>query len=363
MYDVGIIGTGPAGVTLARLLGKRFKVLLIGDHRRKCCGGILSPEAQNMLGKLDLAVPKEVLVNPQPFSVAVLDTATRMVRHYQRQYVNINRAAFDDWLLSLVPKSVDVRIPCCFEDLALGYHPPDTTLLVYFTDKRGNKHSAQVKLLVGADGANSIVRTCGLYLGNARLPKEYIALQDWYAAEEVKISNPLIDFWNDYTGVFDTELTDFYAWTIPKDDVLLVGGAIPKQKECRKRFERFKEKMSDFGLQLGKPFRREAGAIFRPLSNKSISLGMEQYGSIALIGEAAGLISPSSAEGISFALASAFALSESFLPDGRFSLRLYEKNVNPLLWKIFFRQFKIPAMFNPILRKWIMKGSVRNLLI
>ncbi|MEL7657249.1 MAG: FAD-dependent monooxygenase, partial [Bacillota bacterium] len=62
MYDVLIIGAGPAGSSLARLIGDKYKVLLI-DKRdlanenphnlaRKCCGGLLAPDAQKMIAKL-----------------------------------------------------------------------------------------------------------------------------------------------------------------------------------------------------------------------------------------------------------------------------------------------------------------------
>ena len=60
MHDIAIIGAGPAGATLARLLGSSYRVLLIdrrafspNDHSRgKCCGGLLAPDAQKMLSRL-----------------------------------------------------------------------------------------------------------------------------------------------------------------------------------------------------------------------------------------------------------------------------------------------------------------------
>ena len=72
MYNIAIIGAGPAGATLARLLADRYKVLLV-DKRRlttdsdgkssvKCCGGLLAPDAQGMLSKMGLGLPKSVLV-------------------------------------------------------------------------------------------------------------------------------------------------------------------------------------------------------------------------------------------------------------------------------------------------------------
>ena len=67
MFDLAIIGAGPAGATLARLIGKSYRVLLI-DKRSfsdepgpfsasKCCGGLLAPDAQRMLSELGLGLP------------------------------------------------------------------------------------------------------------------------------------------------------------------------------------------------------------------------------------------------------------------------------------------------------------------
>jgi len=74
MHDIAIIGAGPAGATLARLIGRHYRVLLVerrpldGPDRfglRKCCGGLLAPDAQAMLSRLGLGLPKSVLQEPQ----------------------------------------------------------------------------------------------------------------------------------------------------------------------------------------------------------------------------------------------------------------------------------------------------------
>ena len=105
MYDVAIIGAGPAGATLARLISDRFGVLLV-DKRRlsgadtdefpgKCCGGLLAPDAQGMLSKMGLGLPKSVLVDPQLFVVRAIDVKQRTERYYQRYYINMDRGRFD----------------------------------------------------------------------------------------------------------------------------------------------------------------------------------------------------------------------------------------------------------------------------
>jgi flavin-dependent dehydrogenase len=104
MYDVAIIGAGPAGATLARLIGDRYRILLV-DRRRsasaadraianKCCGGLLAPDAQKMLSKMGLGLPRSVLVDPQLFVVRAIDIQQHLERYYQRFYVNMDRQNF-----------------------------------------------------------------------------------------------------------------------------------------------------------------------------------------------------------------------------------------------------------------------------
>jgi len=74
VYDVAIVGAGPAGSTLARLVGNKYNVLLVdkrvitssidGRRFRKCCGGLLAPDAQKMLSQMGLGLPKSVAKEP-----------------------------------------------------------------------------------------------------------------------------------------------------------------------------------------------------------------------------------------------------------------------------------------------------------
>jgi 2-polyprenyl-6-methoxyphenol hydroxylase-like FAD-dependent oxidoreductase len=94
MYDIAIIGLGPAGATLARLLDKKYKIIAIDKRNAdagKCCGGLLSPDAQKILAQFDICLPKEVLADPQIFSVKTIDLDNGLEQYYQRFYLNCGR--------------------------------------------------------------------------------------------------------------------------------------------------------------------------------------------------------------------------------------------------------------------------------
>ena len=84
---------------------------------------------------------------------------------------------------------------------------------------------------------------------------------------------------------------------------------------------------------------------------------------VALLGEAAGWISPSSAEGLSYAFRSALMLADALQksPDG-FETRYHEKTAQ-LRRNIFLKNLKSYVIFNPFLRKMVMKSGLQSIQI
>ena len=344
-YDLAVIGAGPAGTTLARLLGRKYRVLLVDSGRPKCCGGLLAPDAQKMIAKLGLVLPDSVLHGPQLFSVQVDDFDNQLRRYYQRHYINIDRRKFDEWLLSLVPEGVERRIPARYESAQ-----PDPVSGGFLLRLWENGHCSTVKtkILIGADGAFSQVRR--QFISPQTKRKMYTAVQYWFEPGRKSPS---------YGAIFDREITDYYSWTIPKGDRLIVGSAIPAGVNPQERFALLLNKLGrTFNLE--QVVHREAAQILRPLSSGAICpTGNDP--SVALIGEAAGWISPSSAEGISYAMQSAVALADALLPGMVGFQSRYRRNVRSLFANIFLKNLKIPAMFSPLLRKAILRSGLFSL--
>lgn len=352
MYDIAIIGAGPAGATFARLIGERYNVLLVdkraltdkpeGFSSGKCCGGLLAPDAQKMLSTLGLGLPKSVLEEPQLFVVKAVDMEQGLERYYQRHYINMNRQKFDSWLLSLIPSGVDIRTTCRLK----SYSSEDNSFKL--TLVKGNKtYVESARIMVGADGATSQVRLQSS--SRHLLPKQYFAIQEWVEGDN---NFPY------FTSLFNRAITDYYCWTIPKGDHLVIGAAFHPKQRASEKFKLLKKKLSSYGFEFGKTVWREGTFLLRPVKTQQLSTGTK---GIALLGEAGGWISPSSAEGLSYAFKSALVLAEALqtTPDG-FEKR-YDEQMRALRRNIYLKNVKSHFIFNPKLRKAVMRSGLQSM--
>ncbi|MFZ5944709.1 MAG: FAD-binding protein [Bacillota bacterium] len=352
MYDIAIIGAGPAGSTLARLVGDKYKVLLV-DKRdlenqdaknsfNKCCGGLLAPDAQKMIAKLGLGIPKDILVDPQLFAVRTIDMSNNLERLYQRFYFNMDREKFDRWLVSLIPSGVDKK----FHSLFRGYEDIPGGYQIRYS-QNGQETSAKTRIIVGADGAFSMVRKI-IGIGNP-FPDTYISIQEWFESAEY------IPY---FTAIFDEEISDFYSWIIPKENHILLGAALNPRDNSRQKYDLLKTKLTKLGFDFKRKIKTEGAYIFRP---RQISQLYPGKGNVVLAGEAAGAISPSSAEGFSYAFKSSLYLAQSLEEGIDGFLERYNTRLTKIKLNLLVKNLKSPAMYNPFLRKLAMKSGLQSI--
>ncbi len=353
MYDIVIIGAGPAGATLARLLDKKYRILIVDKRnlsddsdfiRSKCCGGLLAPAAQKALAKQGLGIPESILTGPQTFSVKSVDFDNNLIKYYQRHYININREKFDRWLVSLIPESVSKM----FNSIYKSYKEENSEYTIEI-DSNGTLVQITTKILIGTDGAVSRIREQAFV--DEKQPQKYISIQEHFKVEE---GLPY------YVSVFDREVTDFYSWIIQKENELLVGTAIPNIINADKKYAILVKKLGKLGYITGKPFKRTGTILLRPGNLKQLNFYKDR---IALAGEAAGLISPSSAEGISYALESGKILASCINKWGNDFGDHYRRSVNGLKKNLLFKRFKVMLMYNKFTRKIIMKSGILSMRI
>lgn len=344
MYDIVIIGAGPAGSTFARLISKTNKrILLIDAENRKPCGGLLAPDAQKELAHYDLVIPKDVLVSPQIFSVKTMDLVSQQVKYYQRYYLNMNRYKFDRYLVSLIPKNVKK-----INGKVINIKKEDNYILEVL--EKNKKEIIKSKIIVGADGCNSIVRRT-FYKNNIM---KYMAIQEWYKCRD--------DSNSFYSCIFDKTTSSSCSWLIHKDEYLIYGGAfdISNSKES---FSKQKRRLSKFlNIDLSNPVKKEACFVYRPKRFSDFVTGSD---GAYLIGEAGGFISASSFEGISSAIKSADILSKIIIKndDVERITKIYKIKTIKLKIKLKLKVIKRWFMYTSIVRNIIMKLGIDTIKI
>ena len=348
-YDVAVIGGGPAGAVFAKELAlgnPSLKILLVdaqNEGRRKVCGGLLAPDAQKVLAKQGLTLPKSVLADPQIFAVETIDLTSRDVKYYQRHYLNMDRYAFDKWLISLIPDGVDIVNGLCKAVVREGDGSFKLNIAIEGTDKEFFALS-----LVGADGANSIVRRS--FFGKSIF--HYIAIQQWFESDGGKVPY--------YSCIFDEKTSDSCSWTIHKGNYVVFGGAF-RREGCREAFAEQKSRLEAFlGNSFGEVKKTEACLVSSPRRMRDFKTG---EGSVFLLGEAAGFISPSSFEGLSCAMYSGKLLADAFAKCASHEKvqKLYRKETRSLRLKLRIKSVKRAILCNPFTRKIIMKSGLQSI--
>jgi flavin-dependent dehydrogenase len=160
--------------------------------------------------------------------------------------------------------------------------------------------------------------------------------------------------------LFDPEITDYYCWTIPKQEYLIIGAALSPGPEVTKKFELLKSRLTDCGLRFGKLAHREAAFILRPELSRQISTGAN---GIAFIGEAGGFISPSSAEGLSYAFKSALALADVLHESPDDFERRYRRKTVRIRANLLVKNLKSQFIYSQRLRHVIMKTGLQSMKI
>ncbi len=358
MFDIVIVGSGISGLILASLLDQKYNILLIEKRRMdgerfdaKSCGGMLNPNAQKALASIGISLPKEVLASSQPFGLKILDLSNKLSAVYQKSYINMNREKFEQFLKSKIGKNVQFVDQACFKKMCTTGH--EKIEVEYLKEKV--THKVETKFLVASDGADSRVRKS--LFGAVALPR-YVTIQEHYKWDQ---EEPY------YYGIADSSITDFYSWMIPKEHSIILGSSLNKKRgedyDANRRFELLKSRLKEVGFDFTKQslIKKEGSILLRPTSMRQLRF---RKGRVALIGEAAGLISPSSSEGISYAINSARHLANCLNQSlEEKSLKIYEKKVKRIARKMIFKKFLGYIMYNDFLRNMIIRSKLKSIQV
>lgn len=286
-YGTIVVGAGPAGILAAVHAAERRSVLLIdyrGLPRSKSCGGMLhelSIETLRPYGE----VPESIVTSPRTVSFRYHDWDRGIRKVTEVEFLNVSRSGFDSWLLELLPSAVEVVPRATLVNLSQTAERVRATIKIH-----GVEHRVTADLLIGADGARSEVRRSLAIRDSA----SYVTIQDF-----VTLLAPIEPH---FDCIYMRNIGDqfAYAYVVPKGDVAIVGSVFyPHSKRPHEMQDRILDALRERLPQLGDSVARESAPALYLRSPEDILPG---HGRVLLAGEAGGFMSPSSGEGISYAL-------------------------------------------------------------
>ncbi len=284
IYDVVVVGGGPSGATAAHNLSKagRSVALLDRDGRIKPCGGAVPPRLID-----DFEVPDNQIVAKINTARMISPTARHVDIPIENGYVGmVDREHFDAFLRARAEEAGADRHTGTFLRIE---RDGDETRVVYRDKESRNEVHLKTKLVIGADGARSDVARAEVPGGDT-IPYVIAYHEIIEAPVQANYDPDRCDVI--YNGAISP---DFYGWIFPHGEQASVGmGSQVKGVDLK---EATAELRKSAGLDGCKTIRKEGAPIpLKPLDR------WDNGRDVVLAGDAAGVVAPSSGEGIYYAM-------------------------------------------------------------
>lgn len=306
MYDIAIVGAGPAGLMAARKLPKTLSFIVIDKKSKigfplKCGEGIREKEFLRLFSHKNYPFVRNTVHEHE-----VIYKKTR--RSFKADYLQLDRPKFEQWLSYPIKNKIKLNTGCI-----------NITINRDFAEILTNKGTIKSKLVILACGSNfNIQRKYNLVKKD---PKLFICYGGIYKNHALDPKKFYAYFDDNYMG---------YLWVFPKDKYTAnIGfGTTSKGVNVKNTFNKLlknicpkAKKISDYGGIV--PC---SGPIEKTYNNRLI-----------VCGDSAGFVYAGTGEGIYFALESgriAADIAKKAVNENKFSsefLSIYEKS-----WKKSF---------------------------
>jgi len=295
VWDVVVVGAGPAGASAARAAAATGRRVLLLDKAeppryKTCGGGIIGPSRDALPEGFEL--PLQDRVSAVTFAYSGRYEYTR--RSPKMLFGLVNRDEFDHRLVQAAEKAGAVLVTGVTVTGVEQHGPrvPDRrTVAVVLQDGR----TVRARAVVGADGSASRV---GQHVGVA------FDQVDLGLEAEIPVPPEVAERWIGRIHLDWGPISGSYGWVFPKGERLTVGVIAPRGKGAETRAY-LRDYIGRLGLSEYEPD-IESGHLTRCRSEDSPLA----RGRVLVAGDAAGLLEPWTREGISYALRSGHLAGE-----------------------------------------------------
>lgn len=324
-YDVIVVGASVSGCRTAELIAKQsYKVLVLEEHkeigRPVKCTGLVSWRLKELLPEL----PKNIIVNTVGKAKFFSPNGNHFTLKSKKSVYVIDRGKLDRYL-SERAKNINVEIKTLtrFEN----FRYVDDGIEV-----KTNKGKTKTKILIGADGANSLVAK----QSNLKQPDEtLIGIQ---TTVDGNFEQDTVELW------FGSKTApNFFAWVVPENENRARVG-LATNKNPKEYLDRFLKE------RIGKTNKPDVGGLIRiGLMNETVA------DRVLLVGDAAYQIKPFSAGGIVYGLIASQCCTDACifaLQKNKFN-KEFLKNQYDKKWKrILEKPIKKGLLYRKILYKF-----------
>ncbi len=297
-----MVGGGPAGATAAKVLGEAGISTLVLDKnafpRDKPCGGGISARVIERFPYLESALRA---IPTKWISKVYFESPAGMAVDYEspeRLYLMIRRLEFDQLLLSIARQHVECHAPALVRNIT-----DNAAFAIVTADVAGEQREYKCRLVLGCDGANSVVARFSR-LRSGGIQNEYaIDMMEETPSQELASSDA------DRMYIYYRIQGQYgYGYVFPKAQHLNLGVGFKLDyylSELRGRqysyHQAFVEELTSKGVIAGKSNRANFRAFPLPIGGPLARTSTDR---VLLAGDAGGFVNAFTAEGIYYAMVS-----------------------------------------------------------
>ncbi len=297
MYDVIVIGAGPAGSTAAKFLAEKgYKVLILEKFqlpRYKSCSGVLIKKSMDLVKQyFGEEVPRNTMCTPVYNRGMIFTDDKGKTYPFEQEGLNVWRSNFDYWLTTkVVEKGAELRdcttvISCEQQDVS-----------VRVTMQGDKSYTEEARYVIDCEGVVGAVKR---KLLNHR--PRYITTYQTFNEGSIDLD------YHYFYAYLQPELSEYDAWFNVKDGMLVLGVTVKNPDNIKYFYKSFISYMKEkHNLYITKQIKEEKWLMPHILPGCHVDYGV---GNVMFAGEVAGFLNPMG-EGISAGMESGYCAASA----------------------------------------------------